>query len=78
MASIRKRVVRSDLWIAPAFDERLAGEPDISLDVFSVRGSSAAAWDLLSADTHSRCGQRARSSARAKNSCGSSSFAAEM
>ena len=49
MAGIRKRVVRSDLWIAPAFDERLASERDVSLGVFSVRGNTAAAWDVLSA-----------------------------
>jgi len=49
MASIEKRVVRSDLWINGAFDERLAREPDVSLSVFPVRGNAAAAWDLLSA-----------------------------
>ncbi|NML47151.1 hydroxyacid dehydrogenase [Ramlibacter sp. G-1-2-2] len=46
---MQKRVVRSDLWIAPAFDERLAGEPDIAPGIFSVRGNSAAAWEKLSA-----------------------------
>jgi len=49
MAGMQKRVVRSDLWIAPAFDERLASERDVSLSVFPVRGNSAAAWDMLSA-----------------------------
>jgi D-3-phosphoglycerate dehydrogenase / 2-oxoglutarate reductase len=49
MAGIQKRVVRSDLWISPAFDERLAGERDVSLSIFSVRGNAAAAWDTLSA-----------------------------
>lgn len=44
-----KRVVRTDLWIAPAFDARLGREPEISLAVFPVRGSPGAAWDLLSA-----------------------------
>lgn len=44
-----KRVVRTDLWIAPAFDERLAREPGVSLAVFPVRGNPGAAWDLLSA-----------------------------
>jgi D-3-phosphoglycerate dehydrogenase len=44
-----KRVVRSDLWIAPAFDERLAREQDVSVRVFPVRGNPAAAWDMLSA-----------------------------
>ena len=48
MASADKRVVRSDLWIASAFDERLAREPDVSLNVFQVRGNAAAAWDMLS------------------------------
>jgi D-3-phosphoglycerate dehydrogenase len=42
-----KRVVRSDLWINPAFDERLAREPGVSLGVFAVRGAAAAAWDML-------------------------------
>ena len=49
MAATDKRVVRSDLWIAPAFDERLAREPDVSLRVFPVRGNPPAAWDMLSA-----------------------------
>lgn len=44
-----RRVVRSDLWIAPAFDERLAQEPGLSLGVFAVRGAPAAARDLLAA-----------------------------
>jgi len=43
-----KRVVRTDLWIDPAFDRRLAGEKDLSLAVFATRGNAAAAWDLLS------------------------------
>lgn len=43
-----KRVVRTDLWIADAFDERLRREPGVSLRVFPVRGNAAAAWDLLS------------------------------
>jgi D-3-phosphoglycerate dehydrogenase / 2-oxoglutarate reductase len=42
-----KRVVRSDLWINPAFDARLQQEPDLALGVFPVRGNDAAAWDLL-------------------------------
>jgi D-3-phosphoglycerate dehydrogenase len=41
------RVVRSDLWIDPAFDARIAKEPGISLGVFAARGPAAAAWDLL-------------------------------
>lgn len=43
------RVVRSDLWINPAFDRGLAGKPGISLGVFPARGNAAAAWDMLSA-----------------------------
>ena len=42
-----KRVVRSDLWIDRAFDERLAREPDISLQVCAVNGLPASAWDQL-------------------------------
>ncbi|MES2185965.1 MAG: hydroxyacid dehydrogenase [Pseudomonadota bacterium] len=49
MTGVQKRVVRSDLWIAPAFDERLADEPGISLGIFPVRGDSTAAWNMLSA-----------------------------
>lgn len=44
-----KRVVRSDLWIDAAFDERLAREPGVSLAVFPVRGNPQANWDLLAA-----------------------------
>lgn len=46
MAAI-KRVVRSDLWIDAAFDERLAREADVSLGVFQVRGNPEAAWEML-------------------------------
>ena len=42
-----KRVVRSDLWIDAAFDERLAREPGVSVRVFPVRGNAGAAWDAL-------------------------------
>jgi D-3-phosphoglycerate dehydrogenase / 2-oxoglutarate reductase len=49
MADLQKRVVRSDLWISPAFDERLAKERDVSLGIFPARGNPAAAWDMLSA-----------------------------
>lgn len=49
MTKLQKRVVRSDLWIAPAFDARIAGEHDIALGVFPVHSNSAAAWNLLSA-----------------------------
>ena len=51
MTTADKRVVRTDLWIAPTFDERLAREKDVSLRVFPVRGNSAEAWDVL-ADAH--------------------------
>jgi D-3-phosphoglycerate dehydrogenase / 2-oxoglutarate reductase len=47
MTSGSKRVVRSDLWINPVFDERLRQESDVSLAVFPARGNDAAAWDLL-------------------------------
>ena len=36
-----KRVVRSDLWLNPVFDARLAQEQDISLGVFPVRTNAA-------------------------------------
>lgn len=47
MAALQKRVVRSDLWISQAFDERLASEADIALRVFPVRGDDAAARQAL-------------------------------
>lgn len=43
------RVVRTDLWIADAFDARLKDAPGISLGVFPVRGHASAAWDQLGA-----------------------------
>jgi D-3-phosphoglycerate dehydrogenase / 2-oxoglutarate reductase len=49
MAAIQRRVVRSDLWIDRAFDEGLAGAPDVSLAVFPVAGDPAMAWELLAA-----------------------------
>jgi D-3-phosphoglycerate dehydrogenase len=51
MTATLKRVVRSDLWIDAAFDERLAREPQVALRVFPVRGNASAAWDML-ADAH--------------------------
>lgn len=45
--TIKKRVVRSDLWIDPAFDELVRREPGVSLGVFCVRGAVGAAWDTL-------------------------------
>ena len=47
MMAGEKQVVRSDLWIDAAFDERLAREPGVSLRVFPVRGHAATAWDML-------------------------------
>jgi D-3-phosphoglycerate dehydrogenase len=47
MATTEKRVVRSDLWIDRAFDERLGRESDVSVRVFPVSGNTAAAWDAL-------------------------------
>ena len=44
-----KRVVRTDLWINPAFDRRLKNEAGVSVAVFPTRGNPAAAWDLLAA-----------------------------
>ena len=44
-----KRVVRSDLWIDPAFDQGLATKSDISLSVFPARKDADKAWDLLGA-----------------------------
>ena len=48
MSPLRKQVVRSDLWIDSAFDERLSREADVSLHVFPARGNKSAAWDMLS------------------------------
>lgn len=48
MKTHEKRVVRSDLWIDAAFDERLGRESDVSVGVFAVSGNPAAAWALLS------------------------------
>ena len=47
--AIAQRVVRTDLWIDPAFDAGLRERPDVSLAVFPTRGNPAAAWDLLAA-----------------------------
>lgn len=44
-----KRVVRSDLWIDPAFDQGLATQSGISLAVFAARKDADKAWDLLGA-----------------------------
>lgn len=47
MTLLQKRVVRSDLWIDGAFDERLSRESDIKLRVFKVRGDDAATREAL-------------------------------
>ncbi|MBC5767293.1 hydroxyacid dehydrogenase [Ramlibacter albus] len=49
MSTETRRVARADLWIDPAFDERLAQEPGVSVAVFPVRGSTDAALDVLAA-----------------------------
>jgi D-3-phosphoglycerate dehydrogenase len=41
------RVVRTDLWIDPVFDERLSREPGVQLDIFPSQ-DPAAAWPVLS------------------------------
>ena len=41
------RVARTDLWIDPAFDARLAQAPGVSVDVFPVRGDPQAALETL-------------------------------
>ena len=47
MTLLQKRVVRSDLWIDGAFDERLSRESDIQLRVFKVRGDDANTREAL-------------------------------
>jgi D-3-phosphoglycerate dehydrogenase len=42
------RVVRSDLWIDPAFDEHFRERRGVVLDVFPRRGPEEAVWPLLS------------------------------
>lgn len=45
------RVVRANLWIDAAFDQRLAREPGVDLQVFAAHGDhadDAAAWQALS------------------------------
>lgn len=48
-----KKVVRSDLWIDPAFDTRLELESDVKLGIFSAQANhkEAESWRLLS-DAH--------------------------
>lgn len=47
MASRIKHVVRSDLWVAPIFEDRLSREQDIELRVFAVQGDVQAARETL-------------------------------
>lgn len=47
--AVEQRVVRTDLWIDAAFDQRLAGEAGVSLGVIAVNGNRQAAWDTLGA-----------------------------
>ena len=49
MAMADKRVVRTDLWIDPAFDRRIEMESGVSLTVFPVYGVPHAAWAALKA-----------------------------
>lgn len=46
-----KRVVRTDRWIDPAFDQRMALEREVSVGVLAVHGAPQAGWDLL-AEAH--------------------------
>jgi D-3-phosphoglycerate dehydrogenase len=47
MAAARKRVGRLDLWLDPAFNERLRAQPDIELRIAASNGPEAAVWDVL-------------------------------
>ena len=49
MAAAFRQVVRTDLWIAPAFDQRLARESALKLQVLPVHGDPRAGWPLLAA-----------------------------
>lgn len=42
-----KRVVRFDLPIDPVFDQRLAREPDLSLEILALAGDPRRAWEGL-------------------------------
>lgn len=46
-AVARTRVVRFDLWIDKAFDERLAQEPGVALQVLATQGADDVAWQAL-------------------------------
>jgi D-3-phosphoglycerate dehydrogenase len=47
MAANIKRVGRLDLWLNPAFNERLQAEPDIELRIGAVKGPEAEVWAVL-------------------------------
>jgi D-3-phosphoglycerate dehydrogenase len=47
MSAHRKSVVRFDLWLDPAFDERLAREADIDVKVCAVAGAEQESWTAL-------------------------------
>ncbi len=47
MAASRKHVVRFDTWVDPAFDERLAREADIDLEVCAIAGPEDEGWAAL-------------------------------
>ena len=49
MTANRKSVVRFDVWLHEAFDQRLAKEPDIVSTVCAREGDDAAAWQALAA-----------------------------
>lgn len=42
------RVVRSNLWIDPVFDQQFQHRPGVTLEVFAARGADEAAWASLS------------------------------
>jgi D-3-phosphoglycerate dehydrogenase / 2-oxoglutarate reductase len=48
MSANIKRVGRLDLWLDPAFNERLRAEPDIELRIAAHKGPEADVWDVLS------------------------------
>lgn len=47
MAGAVWRVVRTDLWIDPVFDARLARAEGLAVDVMPVRGDAELAWAVL-------------------------------
>ncbi len=47
MAANIKRVGRLDLWLAPAFNERLNAQGDIELRIAATKGPEVDVWDVL-------------------------------